>query len=180
MDELASLSRALGIATPSWVEQANALAWAGTIVMDTLGGCRVRGATNVMGCPNCPVDTLRDNCRGQFRGHSLRLLQFISNLVRTLSSSVLHDRDIDRDINRETDRQFPDRFRDVVAFDTWLAEKRGTAWKKATREQTGTALRRLLIDPLKGLTGFSVLLKGVTQKDADADWTALADDSGLT
>jgi len=52
-----------------------------------------------MGVPNCPVDTWR-TIAGQFEDTLRRLLNYFKWFV-TLSSSVLHDRDIDRDITEK-------------------------------------------------------------------------------
>lgn len=52
-----------------------------------------------MGVPNCPVDTWR-TIAGQFEDTLWRLLNYFKWFV-TLSSSVLHDRDIDRDITEK-------------------------------------------------------------------------------
>ena len=51
-----------------------------------------------MGGLNCPVDTLR-TIAGQFEDSLCGLLNNFKEFV-TLSSSVLHDRDIDRDITQ--------------------------------------------------------------------------------
>jgi hypothetical protein len=52
-----------------------------------------------MGGLNCPVDTLR-TIAGQFEDSLCGLLNNFKEFV-TLSSSVLHDRDIDRDITEK-------------------------------------------------------------------------------